>query len=98
MNIASVHIDALLSLGYTEAEVRFFYIVATHSAYFVAANSLLLLMLTGTAARPPSGTNCKTKTMQVPNAVQRAERAGNGKGTRVAFRRIVSGMEKRSCQ
>jgi len=40
MNIAPIHIDALRSLGYTEAEARFLYIVATHSGYFVARQFL----------------------------------------------------------
>jgi hypothetical protein len=40
MNIAPGHIDALQSLGYTEAEARFLYIVATHSGYFVARQFL----------------------------------------------------------
>ena len=40
MNIAPAHIDALQSLGYTEAEARFLYIVATHSGYFVARQFL----------------------------------------------------------
>jgi hypothetical protein len=40
MNIAPVHIDALQSLGYTEPEARFLYIVATHSGYFVARQFL----------------------------------------------------------
>jgi len=40
MNIASVHLDALKALGYTEAEARFLYIVATHSGYFVARQFL----------------------------------------------------------
>ena len=40
MNIAPVHIDALQSLGYTETEARFLYIVATHSGYFVARQFL----------------------------------------------------------
>ena len=40
MNISPVHIDALQSLGYTEAEARFLYIVATHSGYFVARQFL----------------------------------------------------------
>jgi hypothetical protein len=40
MNIAPVHIDALKSLGYTEAEARFLYLVATHSGYFVARQFL----------------------------------------------------------
>jgi len=36
MNISSSHLDALQTLGYTEEEARFLYIVATHSGYFVA--------------------------------------------------------------
>lgn len=40
MNIATVHLDALKALGYTEAEARFLYIVATHSGYFVARQFL----------------------------------------------------------
>jgi hypothetical protein len=40
MNIARVHLDALQALGYTEAEARFLYIVATHSGYFVARQFL----------------------------------------------------------
>jgi hypothetical protein len=40
MNIAHVHLDALKALGYTEAEARFLYIVATHSGYFVARQFL----------------------------------------------------------
>lgn len=40
MNIARVHLDALRALGYTEAEARFLYIVATHSGYFVARQFL----------------------------------------------------------
>ena len=40
MNIARAHLDALQSLGYTEAEARFLYIVATHSGYFVARQFL----------------------------------------------------------
>lgn len=40
MNIASAHLDALKALGYTEAEARFLYIVATHSGYFVARQFL----------------------------------------------------------
>ncbi len=40
MTIAPVHIDALKALGYTEAEARFLYIVATHSGYFVARQFL----------------------------------------------------------
>ena len=40
MNIAPVHLDALKALGYTEAEARFLYIVATHSGYFVARQFL----------------------------------------------------------
>ena len=40
MNIASAHLAALQALGYTEAEARFLYIVATHSGYFVARQFL----------------------------------------------------------
>ena len=40
MNIASAHLSALQALGYTEAEARFLYIVATHSGYFVARQFL----------------------------------------------------------
>jgi len=40
MNIASVHLDALKALGYTDAEARFLYIVATHSGYFMARQFL----------------------------------------------------------
>src|SRR5580700_7175874 len=40
MNIALAHLDALKALGYTEAEARFLYIVATHSGYFVARQFL----------------------------------------------------------
>src|SRR6266702_3675574 len=40
MNIASAHLDALQAFGYTEAEARFLYIVATHSGYFVARQFL----------------------------------------------------------
>jgi hypothetical protein len=40
MNIAPSHLDALKALGYTEAEARFLYIVATHSGYFVARQFL----------------------------------------------------------
>ncbi len=40
MNIASAHLDALQALGYTEAETRFLYIVATHSGYFTARQFL----------------------------------------------------------
>ena len=40
MNIAPVHLDALQALGYSEAESRFLYIVATHSGYFVARQFL----------------------------------------------------------
>ena len=40
MNIAPAHLDALQSLGYTEAEARFLYIVATHSGSFVARQFL----------------------------------------------------------
>jgi hypothetical protein len=40
MNIARFHLDALRALGYTEAEARFLYLVATHSGYFVARQFL----------------------------------------------------------
>jgi hypothetical protein len=40
MNIAPVHLSALKAFGYTEAEARFLYIVATHSGYFVARQFL----------------------------------------------------------
>jgi hypothetical protein len=40
MNIARAHLDALKELGYTEAEARFLYIVATHSGYFTARQFL----------------------------------------------------------
>src|SRR5208282_3854323 len=40
MNIAPAHLDALQSLGYTEAEARFLYIVVTHSGYFTARQFL----------------------------------------------------------
>ncbi len=40
MNITPGHIEALRALGYTEAEARFPYIVATHSGSFVARQFL----------------------------------------------------------
>lgn len=40
MKIAPAHLAALEALGYTEAEARFLYIVATHSGYFVARQFL----------------------------------------------------------
>src|SRR6202790_535101 len=40
MNIAPAHLEALKALGYTAAEARFLYIVATHSGYFVARQFL----------------------------------------------------------
>jgi hypothetical protein len=40
MNIAPAHLAALEALGYTQAEARFLYIVATHSGYFVARQFL----------------------------------------------------------
>ena len=40
MNIQPAYLDALKALGYTEAEARFLYIVATHSGYFVARQFL----------------------------------------------------------
>ena len=45
MNIAPAHLEALTALGYTDAEARFLYIVATHSGYFVARQ---FLAFTGT--------------------------------------------------
>jgi hypothetical protein len=40
MNIEPGHLGALQALGYTEAEARFLYIVATHSGYFRARQFL----------------------------------------------------------
>jgi hypothetical protein len=40
MNINPSYLEALQALGYTEAEARFLYIVATHSGYFVARQFL----------------------------------------------------------
>jgi hypothetical protein len=40
MNIATTYLEALRAFGYTEAEARFLYIVATHSGYFVARQFL----------------------------------------------------------
>jgi hypothetical protein len=40
MRIAPAHLDALQALGYTEAEARFLYIVATYSGYFTARQFL----------------------------------------------------------
>jgi hypothetical protein len=40
MNIKESQLEALQALGYTEAEARFLYIVATHSGYFVARQFL----------------------------------------------------------
>jgi hypothetical protein len=40
MNINLSHLEALKALGYTEAEARFLYLVATHSGYFVARQFL----------------------------------------------------------
>src|SRR5579859_973409 len=40
MNVDAVYISALQAFGYTEAEARFLYIVATHSGYFVARQFL----------------------------------------------------------
>jgi len=40
MNIKPGHLSALRALGYTEAEARFLYIVATHSGYFRARQFL----------------------------------------------------------
>jgi hypothetical protein len=40
MNIPPPHLDALQTLGYTEAEARFLYIVATYSGYFLTRQFL----------------------------------------------------------
>lgn len=40
MKIDPVHVGALETLGYTEDEARFLYVVATHSGYFVARQFL----------------------------------------------------------
>lgn len=40
MNLPRTQIDALQALGYTEAEARFLYLVATHSGYFLARQFL----------------------------------------------------------
>jgi hypothetical protein len=40
MNLVRFHLDALRALGYTEAEARFLYLVASHSGYFVARQFL----------------------------------------------------------
>jgi hypothetical protein len=40
MKIAPAHLAALEAFGYTEAEARFLYVVATHSGYFVARQFL----------------------------------------------------------
>jgi hypothetical protein len=40
MAIKPSHIEALKALGYTEAEARFLYVVATHSGYFAARQFL----------------------------------------------------------
>jgi hypothetical protein len=40
MNIAEHHIEVLKAFGYTDAEARFLYIVATHSGYFTARQFL----------------------------------------------------------
>ena len=47
MNIAPVHVTAIESLGYTEEEARFLYLVATHSGYFVARQFLAFAGLQG---------------------------------------------------
>jgi len=47
MNIAPVHVTALESLGYTEKEACFLYLVATHSGYFVARQFLAFAGLQG---------------------------------------------------
>jgi hypothetical protein len=40
MNIDPVYLDALRAFGYTDAEARFLFLVATHSGYFVARQFL----------------------------------------------------------
>src|SRR5215472_8349703 len=40
MNIPQEKTEALKAFGYTEAEARFLYIVATHSGYFLARQFL----------------------------------------------------------
>src|SRR6266436_4879008 len=40
MNITPAHLDALQAFGYTKAEARFLYLVATHSGYFTARQFL----------------------------------------------------------
>jgi hypothetical protein len=40
MSVASIHLEALATFGYTEEEARFLYLVATHSGYFVARQFL----------------------------------------------------------
>jgi hypothetical protein len=40
MNIHPVYISALQAFGYTDAEARFLYLVATHSGYFLARHFL----------------------------------------------------------
>ena len=57
MNIAPAHLDALKALGYTEAEARFLYIVATHSGYFVARQFLAFTDAHWGKRTTSSGTN-----------------------------------------
>ncbi|HET8925231.1 MAG TPA: hypothetical protein VFN26_19775 [Candidatus Acidoferrum sp.] len=40
MKISQAHLEALVAFGYSEAEARFLYLVATHSGYFVARQFL----------------------------------------------------------
>ena len=40
MKIAGHFVDAIKSFGYTDAEARFLYIVATHSGYFTTRHFL----------------------------------------------------------
>jgi hypothetical protein len=72
MNIAPVHIDALKALGYTEAEARFLYLVATHSGYFVARQFLAFANAHWGSAPLVSGTSFTPRSMPAPNVSQRA--------------------------
>ena len=52
---------ALKALGYTEAEARFLYIVATHSGYFVARQFLAFTAPIGASGRPSFWSKLQTK-------------------------------------
>ncbi|HEV2315452.1 MAG TPA: hypothetical protein VGR94_09125, partial [Candidatus Acidoferrales bacterium] len=43
MKFLPVHTEALRSLGYTEEEARFLYLVATHSGYFTCQQFLCFI-------------------------------------------------------